>query len=198
MIVQNFTWLLVWVLTFQSPSQPDTPLSSLYSNQDIESLTHLVNFFDQYVKNQTGENSLQVAYEQFNQEAIQQEYFHLNVEKDSIRQILASIPLSLWHTIWRFDALINNDRDKKTLQPVMDINTNYNNPKYIEFLSKVAQNDERIAKYYEMIREGGGLSPFTFQLYQDYTPDFSQIENRLIATIHYITHSEMLRIDQAN
>ncbi|MFP4341047.1 MAG: hypothetical protein ACLFQO_11435 [Cyclobacteriaceae bacterium] len=49
-------------------------------------------------------------------------------------------------------------------------------------------------QYYEMIRSSGDLSPITFPLYKNYEPDFHQFGNRLIAAVHYITHSEMARI----
>ncbi|MFP4089029.1 MAG: hypothetical protein ACLFT3_01885 [Cyclobacteriaceae bacterium] len=76
----------------------------------------------------------------------------------------------------------------------MTLNISYGYTKYIDFIALVAKDEERIIQYYEMIRFSGDFSPITFPLYKNYEPDFHQFGNRLIAAVHYITHSEMARI----
>lgn len=186
--------LLLLGLAFRLPAQTalsnDPLLSDYYSEDELEDLAVLVNFFDDYVTEQTGENDLPSAYALFNQRQATRSNASLSVPLDTMRAMFARIKLPVWNSIWEYNS-ISTHRSRDSLRlivPMIDLKLH---DKYWKFLLALAEADEQMGRYTKTIQQAGSLSPTLYGLYFDqfdkYPVDFARSANRLVAAVHYLT-----------
>ena len=177
-------------LLAQTSLQNDPLLSDYYSVRELEDLSVLVNFFDDYVIEQTGESDLQRAYASFNKQHAAKSDVSLSIPLDTVRAMFARVNLPVWNSIWEYSSVgVYRSRDSlRLIVPIIDLKLH---DVYWQFLLALAETDEQIGKYTRTIQQTGSLSPSLYGLYFDqfykYPVDFNRAANRLVAAVHYLT-----------
>ena len=165
-------------------------LSDYYSVRELEDLGVLVNFFDGYVIEQTGESDLQWAYASFNKQQANKSDISLSIPLDTVRAMFARVNLPVCNSIWNYSSVdVYRSRDSlRLIVPIIDLKLH---DAYWQFLLALAETDEQIGKYTRTIQQTGSLSPSLYGLYFDqfykYPVDFTRAANRLVAAVHYLT-----------
>ncbi len=167
-------------------------LSDYYSVRELEDLGVLVNFFDDYVIEQTGESDLQRAYASFNKQQANKSDISLSIPLDTVRAMFARVKLPVWNSIWNYSSVdVYRSRDSlRLIVPIIDLKLH---DAYWQFLLALAETDEQIGKYTKTIQQAGSLAPSLYGLYFDrfykykYSVDFTRAANRLVAAVHYLT-----------
>lgn len=177
-------------LPAQTSLSDDPQLTDYYTTRELEELTVLVNFFDNYVTQQTGEDDLQKAYVSFNKQQAAARLISLDILLDTVRAMFGRVNLPVWNSIWEYGS-IGTYRSRDSLQmivPMIDLNLH---GAYWKFLLALANTDEQIARYTKAIQLSGSLSPtlqgLYFNQYHDYPVNFTPAANRLVAAVHYLT-----------
>ena len=177
-------------LPAQTSLSDDPLLTDYYAARELEDLTILVNFFDNYVSEQTGEADLQEAYVLFNKQQAAANLISLDIPLDTVRAMFARVNLPVWNSIWEYGS-IGTYRSRDSLRmivPMIDLKLH---GAYWKFLLALAKTDEQIGKYTKTIQLSGSLSPILqglyFDQYYDYPVDFTRAANRLVAAVHYLT-----------
>ncbi len=190
----KFCFLLFLVTSLPAQAQTslfgDSLLTNYYSERELEELTILVDFFDDYVIRQTGESDLQLAYEAFNKQQAAKEYISLAMPLDTIRVMFAQVNLPVWNSTWAYSSYgTYRSRDSvRLIVPGIDLKLH---DAYWEFLLALSETDKQLGRYTTTIQQSGTLSPILQGLYFDrfntYKVDFNRAANRLVAAVHYLT-----------
>ena len=134
--------------------------------RELEDLGALVNFFDDYVIEQTGESDLQRAYASFNKQQASKSDISLSIPLDTVRAMFARVNLPVWNSIWNYSSVdVYQSRDSlRLIVPIIDLKLH---DAYWQFLLALAETDEQIGKYTRTIQQTGSLSPSLYGLYFD-------------------------------
>ncbi len=177
-------------LLAQASLQNNPLLSDYYSERELEDLTILVNFFDDYVIRQTGESDLQGAYASFNKQQAAAAPISLNIPLDTVRAMFARVNLPVWNSIWEYTS-VETYRSRDSVRLIVPVIGLKLHGAYWEFLLSLAKTDKQIEKYTKTIQLSGSLSPslqgLYFNQFYNYPVDFTRVVNRLVAAVHYLT-----------
>lgn len=189
--------LVVFLAVFShtSTAQPtlndDAQLKNYFSADEIQKLQIIVDFFDQYLVLETGQQNLQKAYTAFNKKSAKNQLIVMDIPADKIHGMYGQVGLPLWNNIWKYQSthILRQSDQTRLVVPQLDLNLQ---GKFWQYLTSLGKNDQKIKKYVDIVDKAGTLPPSAKGLYFDesYHVDFMNPVNRLIAAVHYLTNYE--------
>lgn len=171
-----------------------------FTAAELEDLQLLFDFYNSSICTQQNSNDLNVCYAEFfnrMEKAKEAENFELAIPIDRQKEVYKSFQDSTFYRIWSFKTTQEyNFRDSIPLKGVFKTVFFAHGNKYMEFLSRTADDYEIIAFYYDSIlAEGGLIGPglFASVLLDHDKYDLEDIRIRFIVAMHYLTLNDQYK-----
>jgi len=171
----------------------DPDVRIVFNEEEISSLGLIVNFFDSFILENTGEaQNIHQSYHQYfetieNLESIEDLSINIGLANSNATKTLIKKlkDREIFNEIWNY-SYGYDFQTKDTLSVELELNQR---GKYVQLLELLGKNNKFFLEYYKELQSSGTISPVNISQFKKYFQEvkFQKEVNRLVFAVHYIT-----------